>query len=335
MKTAALRAITLAACLGAFGILHAQELQLVQRSIYVMGTQALVAAYAPDRHAGVAALESAIRELETAEAQLSTWRSDSAISELNRAEINAPWQAGEALCRLFEDLYTWHEATSGAFDPAIGALASAWQIHGTGRVPLASELEAARRRTGLTLIDFDRQTCSLRRTTDVILDVGAFGKGEALDRIARALAGRSWLADLGGQVSVGGMPPDGKPWIVDIAHPADRSRPVMQVQMQTGSLSTSGGSERDTFVGEVRVGHILDVRTGAPARFNGSVVVWHERGVVADILSTALFVMGPEEGLRWAERRGIAAAYLMPTNDGVARAATTRFGDLRPVNARE
>ena len=330
-----LRAITLVAAIAAFGLVRAQELQLVQRTVYVMGTQALVAAYAPDRESGIAALESAVRELETTDAQLSTWRSDSAISDLNRTAIDTPWKADDTLCRLFGDLYTWYEATAGAFDPTVGALANAWQIHGAGRVPLASELEAARRRTGLTLIDFDRQTCSLRRTTDVTLDVGAFGKGEALDRVAHALAGRPWIVDLGGQVSVGQVPPDGKPWIVDIAHPIDRHRPVMQVQMQAGSLSTSGGSERDTYVGDMRVGHIFDVRTGAPARFTGSVVVWHERGLVADILSTALFVMGPEEGLGWAERRGIAAAYLMPTNDGVARAATTRFGELRPVSALE
>jgi thiamine biosynthesis lipoprotein len=60
--------------------------------------------------------------------------------------------------------------------------------------------------------------------------------------------------------------------------------------------------------------------------FDGSVTVWHRRALVADILSTALFVMGPDEGLRWAESRGIAAGYLVPNWDReVSMRATAAF----------
>jgi thiamine biosynthesis lipoprotein len=131
-------------------------------------------------------------------------------------------------------------------------------------------------------------------------------------------------------VSVGGAPPDGKPWIVDIAHPRNRQLPVLQVQLRSGSLSTSAGSERDVHRGDVRIGHILDPKSGQPATFNGSVVVWHEQALVADIVSTALYVMGPEDGLRWAESHDIAAAYLMPTSVGVTAATTSRFRALNP-----
>jgi len=73
-----------------------------------------------------------------------------------------------------------------------------------------------------------------------------------------------------------------------------------------------------------RVSHIFDPRTMRPAGFEGSVTVWHRRGLAADALSTALFVMGPDEGLRWAEARGIAALYLVPAQGGAVRAAATR-----------
>ena len=60
--------------------------------------------------------------------------------------------------------------------------------------------------------------------------------------------------------------------------------------------------------------------------FGGSVTVWHRRALVADILSTALFVMGPDEGLRWAEARGLAACYLVPDRHReVSMRATTAF----------
>jgi FAD:protein FMN transferase len=310
---------------------RAQDLQLVQRDAYLMGTRAVLAAYAADRRTGMATLESALDVLEATEAQLSTWRSDSAVSQLNRAPLGQAWRADATLCRLLADLYEWHEQTAGTFDPAIGALADAWQIHARGRMPSAAELAAARGLTGLELLDFNPHACTLTRRGNATIDVGAFGKGEALDRVARQLTGRSWIVDLGGQVSVGGVPPDGKPWIVDIAHPLNRERPIMQIELGAGSLSTSGGSERDEYVGDVRVGHILDPRSGRPATFTGSVIVWHERALVADIVSTALYVMGPEEGLRWAESRRIAAAYLIPTNHGVATAATSSFARLKPA----
>ena len=104
--------------------------------------------------------------------------------------------------------------------------------------------------------------------------------------------------------------------------------------MATGSLSTSAGSERDLVVNGERVGHIFDPRTGRPATFNGSVTVWHERGLAADALSTALYVMGPEEGLRWARRQGIAACYLIPER-GTLRVETTRaFRELVTASSR-
>ena len=323
---------TLIAALGAIAVLAGEDRELVQRDVYLMGTRALLATYAPDRDAGLRTLETAVDVLEHTEAELSTWRPDSALSRLNARAVGEAWHADGELCRLFEELYRWQRETDGAFDPAVGALASAWRIHDGGRVPDATQLAGARERSGLALLDFDRQACSARRRADVSLDAGAFGKGEALDRVARTLAGHTWLIDLGGQVAVGGALPGGHPWVVDIAHPLDRDRVVMQVELRSGSLSTSGGSERDVYVNGTRVGHILDPRSGMPASFTGAVVVWHERALVADILSTALYVMGPEAGLRWAEANGVTAGYLMAGRYGVSTATTSGFtGRLKPT----
>ena len=81
-------------------------------------------------------------------------------------------------------------------------------------------------------------------------------------------------------------------------------------------------------VSGTRVGHIFDPRTGRPATFAGSVTVWHERALAADILSTALYVMGPDIGLRWAEGQGLAACYLIPEGASLRMAATAAFRNL-------
>jgi thiamine biosynthesis lipoprotein len=323
----------LTAAIAAGGPLLAGD-RLVHREAYLMGTRALLAASAPDPAAGHALLERALDILQDTEAELSTWRADSALSRLNRQPVGEPWQASPAICRLFTELYAWQRDTGAAFDPALGRLLDAWGIRDAGRVPSASELANAREGSGLMRIDFDRAACTLVRRAAVALDPGAFGKGEGLDRVAAALGTQTWLVDLGGQVSVG-VGEGGDPWVVDIAHPHDRQRPVLQVVVRSGSLSTSGGSERDVYYDGVRVGHILDPRSGRPAPYAGSVVVWHERGLVADILSTAMFVMGPDEGLRWARARGHAVAYLMASRSGLQIAATPQFTTrLRPREVR-
>jgi thiamine biosynthesis lipoprotein len=311
--------------------LQADNAAVVSRDAYLMGTRAYLETFAPDRATGLAVLETALATLERTEQQLSTWRGDSAISTLNRAPIGLPWKAEHGMCELFAELFTWQASTNGTFDPAVGALAAAWNIHDRGAEAPDAALHEARQRSGVMHLDFDRQQCTLTRRADVTIDVGAFGKGEALDRAGAVLSGSTWMIDLGGQVAVGGTRPDGKPWIVPVAHPAERQRAILQVQLTSGSLSTSGGSERDLRVGDTRVGHILDPRSGRPAPFDGSVVAWHERALAADILSTALYVMGPEQGLSWAGARGIAAAYLIPDGGSVRVAATPEFtARLRP-----
>lgn len=296
-----------------------------EREVYLMGTRARLVTHEASRAAGLAALDAALKALEATEAELTTWRGHSAISELNRSPIGTPWIAPATLCAMFDEVYRWRDVTAGAFDPAIGALSAAWGIHEAGRIPSADEIETALKRSGLDRLAFDRGACTITRTVDVTLDVGAFGKGEALDRAAAMLGPSSWMIDLGGQVSVGGPQPDGRPWTIDIAHPRARDRPLLQVHMRYGSLSTSGGSERDQIVNGQHVGHILDPRIGRPAPFRGSAIVWHERGLVADILSTALFVMGADEGTAWAEARGLSAVFLIPDRARVRVRATRAF----------
>jgi thiamine biosynthesis lipoprotein len=289
------------------------EPTLIERHAYLMGTRVTLITETADRAAGSRDLERMLRVLEATESELSTWRDDSLLSALNRQPVSTAWQAPRALCELFADLVAWHRETDGAFDPAVGALVDAWALREGGRRPPAALLEAARGRSGLRHIGFERDRCLLTRHDEVILDAGAFGKGEALDRVVRAERHRSsgpWLINLGGQVVVGGTRAGG--WPVALAHPSRRDESVLELRLMAGSLATSGGAERDHWVDGVRVGHVLDPRIGQPVSRPASVTVWHLHGLVADVLSTALYVMGVEEGLAWAEARRLAVAYLVP-----------------------
>ena len=265
--------------------------QLITRQAFLMGTRVRLAVDAPARETGLAVLDRALRVLEDTERELSTWREDSLISALNRHPVGAPWHAPASTCGMLRGVYAWQKETDGTFDPALAATLSSFS--------------------------FDGQRCEVTRLKEATIDVGGFGKGEALDRVDAALGAGPWLVDLGGQVSVGGPHDDGTAWTIDIAHPVMRDVPFAQVGLRGGSLSTSGNSERGD--------HIIDPRTGQPAAFRGSVSVWHDSGLAADALSTALYVMGPDEGVRWANARDIAAIYLVPDGDAVTALATSAW----------
>lgn len=302
------------------------EPMLVTRDVFLMGTRAHLALWASSRAAAVSKLDAAVRILERAEEELSTWRPTSLISQLNRGPVGQPTPVPAPICATLDAVRRWRDETEGAFDPSIGALLEAWGIGTTPRVPDVRVLHEARRRSGFHLLQLDAIGCVVTRFADVRLDTGAFGKGDALDRVRAALPGTSFIVDLGGQVLVQGAPPDRDAWDVDLAHPIERDRAHLSVRIPSGSLATSAGSERDVQVGSARVGHILDPRTGSPAPFVGSVSVWHEQALEADILSTALYVLGLEEGLRFAREHRLAVCYLVPGSDGtVATHATPEF----------
>lgn len=334
----AVSAMLLCALAPAIGISAsmAPRLERIERQVYLMGTVARLMVYELDRDAGLARLDRMVAVLEQAEGELSTWRDDSEVSALNRHPTGAPFRMSAALCDTWPALRYWWRSTAGAFDPAIGSLIEVWGLRGAGRLPTNDELDRARATAGFDRLAFDEPRCLVTREADVTLDTGAFGKGEALDRVARDEAGRSasWLIDLGGQLLAHGRPPGAEAWEVGVAHPEARQTPLLHLDLATGSLATSGGSERDRDVAGGRVGHVLDPRSGRPAPFDGAAVVWHEEARAADILSTALYVMGPSAGLAWAEARGVTACFLIPDPDGVRIEPTRAFQRRFPVTDR-
>lgn len=306
-------------------------LRPVGRQVYLMGTRCRLEIYASDQRAGLRQLESFIAILEETEKELSTWRGESVLSRLNRQPVGVPFRVDSRLCGLFKQLHHWNERTGRAFDPGIGNLIQAWGLQNGGRRPSDADVASAAHNSGLRYFRLQERDCQIIRTREVRIDAGAFGKGEALDRALQYSvenAADPWLIDLGGQVMVYGLPPETHAWEVELAHPLDRQRPVRTLALRNGSLSTSGGSERDLHLDGRRIGHILNPITGRPADFEGSVAVWHDSAFAADALSTALYVMGPEHGLLWADEKAIAACFLISQKQGVESRASRAFSHL-------
>jgi thiamine biosynthesis lipoprotein len=189
-----------------------------------------------------------------------------------------------------------------------------------GLRPEPKVLAAAREGSGAALIYLDPQAGTVQMKHPAAgLEEGGFLKGYALDRMKAAAQAEAGLLDFGGQLLAWGPATRAA-----IADPRDRQRAGLSLDLQNASLSTSGTSERGR--------HILDPRTGQPCEAWGAVAVVAPTGLEADILSTALYVLGPDAGLAFAEREAIAAAFLI--HGGETRLSSA-FQSLHPVHLKE
>ncbi len=307
----------------------------VSRRVALMGTWAHLEIRAGDPAAAEAAAEAAIRELEAGEAQLSTWTTGSDLARLNATPAGVRVTLAPRLAHELRLVVDWWRRTGGAFNPAMGPLVRAWDLRGSGRTPSPAELRSAVEASDPKKLDL-RTDVAIRRNAMLALEEGAWGKGAALDRARTAAleaGAREVLINLGGQVL------STVPFEVEVVHPADPERVVARWRVPAGSVATSGNGERAD-------PHILDPRTGRPAPDFGSVSVWAPSALDADVLATALFVMGPVEGPRWVHqhpdirslwtttRDGDPEVYEIPPRDDILAAPAPRFSGPDAPNPR-
>lgn len=275
-------------------------------------------------HGAVESAVAALDQLEELEAEWSVFRDDSEVSRLNRAAADAPVRVSASTFALLERAIQWSEWTDGAFDVTAGPLVQAWGFgQRRGRKPTAEEIEAAQSRVGYQHLRLDRQRQSVAfAKPGMSINLGAIGKGEAIDLLAQRLvaSGVENFLIHGGQSSVlargDQAPGSGKGWAVGIAHPTKPSRRLTGVWLRDAALGTSGSGKQFFHHRGRRYGHVIDPRTGYPAGDLLALTVVTETACDADACATGFFVAGSERARAWtdeqAERRaGPTAAMIL------------------------
>lgn len=327
----------LAALLAASPVPASETLVMAERRVAVMGTTFDIAVRLEQRGGALAASEGAVGELRRIEDLLTTWRDESALARLNAAPAGREVALDPEVSALLAAMFEWARRTGRSFDPTVLPLVRAWDLRGAGRVPSPGELDRALAATGPTRFRLDAAHSSAARLDERAgIDEGAWGKGYALERAAERLrkAGvENALLDLGGEALAFGTGPDGKDWTIAIADPRRRDSPVAVLALANLAASTSGNSERGREVSGRKIGHLLDPRTGSPAPDFGSVTVVAPSALIADLLSTAFFVLGPQEGLALSaklRREGVAqeALFLVESTDKLEAIASPGIAQL-------
>jgi len=310
-RAAGCAAVVLAACLAAFALVSRQrEQHRAQETFFAMDTPVTLTAYGSNAVSGLAAARQAIAALED---EVSVTRPHSAVARLN---AGGALPDGGTVGPLLDLAFAVGQETGGAFDPTLYPLVRAWGFTtGTQRVPASDELKSLLKYTGAERVVRANGTLRLRHGS--MIDLGGIGKGWASDAAVEALKAAgvtSAVVNLGGNVRTLGTRPGGGAWRIGVRDPEGGLLGVLQTG--EGAVVTSGSYERYFERMGQRYWHILDPKTGGPARSGVvSVTVVGPSGARCDALSTALFVLGPKRAAEW-KRSGGREGFIMLTDGG-------------------
>jgi FAD:protein FMN transferase len=268
----------------------------------------------------------AMEMLDPLEKQLSFFRPDSELSRINLLAADQPVTVEPGLFALLQLALDLSAETGGAYDLTSTPF---WQLWGfsrrAGTIPTDEQITETLGRVGSRFVQLDpeEKTVSFSRP-GVTLNLGSLGKGYALDRLAKKLAenGMSNFLLHGGQSSIlargaapgpSGTAEDSQGWIVGVPDPRSPGRRIAEIHLRNKALGTSSSQFQSFRHGGKRYGHILDPRTGWPAEGILSATAVAPSAALADALSTAFYVLGPEDSLRYCQKRSEVGLLLLLT----------------------
>ncbi len=289
-----------------------------------MGTYYRVTARCPDVHeADIARAVDA--ELESVNAQMSTYRPESELMRFNRSATGRWVALSSDLITVLDTAASISRLSDGAFDVTVSPLVNLWGFGPGGGItatPEAAVIAETLERVGWQFLEVDDEAQRARRTRPVEADLSAIAKGHGVDRIGDVLRGAAcpdFLVDIGGEVKGQGENPSGRVWRIGVEVPDEGRMGAIQriLRLENRAVATSGDYRNFLEFDGRRYSHTLDPRTGYPVTHAlASVTVLHESAAWADGLATAFNVLGPDAGFELAQETGTAALFLIRRADG-------------------
>jgi thiamine biosynthesis lipoprotein len=251
-----------------------------------------------------ALIDSAFAEVRRIELFASNYIDTTEIGRINRAAGRDTVAVSEELVWLLRECLRYGVLSGGKFDITIGPLIRLWGFTGPApEIPDSAAVDRARLLTGQGRIVLGDGAVHLP-SPGMEIDLGAIGKGYAVDRAAEVLSRnglRRFIVDLGGNLGVRWEGEPGSP-AVEIRHPRQPGTMLGEIRGVTGGVATSGDYERFFVRDGVRYHHIIDPATGFPSRGVAAVTIVAPDAMSADALSTIVFLLGPGRGMELVSR---------------------------------
>ena len=277
---------------------------VITRERAMMGTQVLIKVVGEGTEDPSAAIEAAFGEISRLEGIMSNFMPSSEISQINDAAGSSPVFVSPELYSVIERAIYYSKLTDGAFDISFASVGRLWDF----RKQVVPSPDSIRKNLGL--VDY-RKIKLDPKTNGVMLErsgmeigLGGIGKGYAVDRAMAILEEngiRNAMVMAGGDTLIRGSK-GGEPWRVGLRDPNRKDGILAVLPLENQAISTSGDYERFFIKDGVRYHHILDTKTGYPAKACRSVTILAPDASTSDPLSTGVFVLGPEKGIALIEK---------------------------------
>jgi len=275
----------------------------IARTEAIMGTRCAVELWSDDAAKGEAGITSVFDDMKRIDHLMSTWKEDTEISLVNREASKHPVKISEELFRLLQTSVKYSEITHGAFDITYASVGYLYDF----RAHIHPDQKAIAQ--ALPGINFRHMVLDPKKFTvyfmrpGMRIDLGGIAKGYSVDRGIEILRSQGFtraMVNAGGDSRIIGDR-FGKPWIVGIRDPDREGKTFLKIPLVDAAFSTSGDYERFFEENGVRYHHIIDPKTGDSARKCRSVTIISGNATRTDALTKSVFVMGPEEGIKFID----------------------------------
>ncbi len=274
------------------------QAEWLRHSENIMGTRVAVELWQPPGRQADDCADRVFDEMRRIDALMSPFRPDSEVSAINRDAAIESVSVSPELYRLIEKSLEFSRLSNGAFDISFASVGYRYDYR-EGKQPDDDSI-----RTLLDNIDYRQIRLANGRIRfgkpGMRIDLGGIAKGYAVDRsidILKRCGIRHALVSAGGDSRLLGDR-NGRPWMIGIRHPRRENAVALRLPLDNSAISTSGDYERFFISNGERVHHIINPRTGKSARNSWSSTVIGPDATTTDALSTTLFILGAERGLK-------------------------------------
>ncbi len=292
----------------------------VKKSIILMDTLVEIAAYGP-RDKTEKAVKEAIEEMKRLDALFDRHKEKSFAKLFDKGAGKEPLQSPPEFIQLLEATDKLVKATNGAFDPTVAPLLDSYRFDvEKPYIPSDNEVNTHLTKRGWQKVHFDGKQKKARLTeAGMAIDLGGVAKGYIVDFTLKRLKENgveAALVNAGGDLSTFGLKFGTDQFRIGIQDP-DNPKAIRGIlKLSDCAVATSGDYERYVVVEGKRWHHLLSPATGRPARLSRSATVITSSALVADALATAVFVLGPRQGIALAEKlKHVDASVIAPNGE--------------------
>lgn len=292
---------------------------LLELSGFTMGTSYSVIALDQGRQVDQQALQQAINaKLSNVNTLMSNWDASSEVSRFNASSSTSPTAVSAELAELIGAAGEVNTLSEGQFDLTLGPVIEAWGFGAKGGhadMPAPEALASIMERVGQAdLLALNEQGLS-KSHADTQIYLSSIGKGFGVDQVADTIKGfgiNDFMIEIGGDLYVSGLNPEGQPWHIGIESPDSLSQQAYDVAQVSNLGMATSGDYRNYFEQDgQRYSHIIDATTGRPITHRtASVTVLAENAMLADAWATGLLALGTERGLEIANNLNLAAMFI-------------------------